>query len=405
MRLSRAELIAVALADLTDGADDPDTDSVWRAVDAGVTNAIDRLPSPFSKVAAEHFGLMVPEGRRWTLGARRKKAAKCLDRGVSWYRGRKSPAYGGVTPETYVLRLVTQSLTGETDPVGWLASRTAASEGPSTPAGLSIGSPRSGQLGKAMLMATYDELLQWDFRPTAHRADESLDRYQRTHSLRIDLDGPTFLYPDRYFDYYLTDDPTGDDGGEARIAEFIRRHIAVTCGVRNPHVRIVVRAPRPNPDHGGHWGRLLWFLGRRTPSEHDSFFSDCLAKLNELWGEKADRGPDLLCGSDSKYPATVITRGASLLPFADTWALNQEHTPPVPHINDLGRAESEGLSEAEFWRRHRTDTPHRVDNLFASFDQTFDAEYVGQAEACTRLTAYLAQLRLAIRQWASGEEY
>ena len=403
--LSRAELIASALAALTDDESDPEVDSVWEAVDAGVTAAIDRLPNPFSKAAAEHFGLTVPEGQRWTLGARRKKAAKCLDRGLSWYRGRKSSAYGGVTPETYVLRLVTQALSGEADPVGWLKARASGGEESSEENRLHITSPRSGQLATAMLQATHDELLQWEFRPAPQRTGEALDRYQRTHSMRIALDGPTFLHPDHYFDFYLTLDPTRDDGGEARFVEYVRRHIAVTCAVRNPHVRIVVRAPLPNPGPGDYWGRLLWFLGPRTPSEHDAFFAACLARLDELWGPKADRGPDLLCGTDTTYPATVITQGASLLPFADSWALNQEHSPPVPHINDLVRAESEGLSAAELRRREHTDTPHRVGSLFASFDQIFDAEYVGQAEACTRLKGYLAQLRHAVRQWAAGEEY
>lgn len=376
--LRRAPLIGEKLA--ATAASDSDADSIWKAVEDGIVAAIETLPDPFRSAAKAQFGLSAPKGAMWALPERRKKAAKCLNYSLSWYR-KKQAELGGVDGERYIARLVTFALLGEADPVGWLRSRTPPGDG------LTVAAPQAGQLSTAMLTATYDELQRWDFRPAHRRANQSREEYQRIHGLRVCLDGPTFLHPDFYFDAYLSGQWEYDDGGDARINEFVRRHLRASCSERNPHVRIVLRnAP---PDESAYVKRILRLIG--SPADTEDFFGSCLDRVNEIWGTDADRGPDLICGSTTDYDAGVITSDASLLPFADSWVLGARiQDPAMPATTLLPQSQD-----------HAPKQPPSLAQLRADFDATFDSEYVGQMEARAQLIGYLEQLRRALGKGAA----
>lgn len=340
-------------------------DAIWEVLGDAIQTAISMLPADESRAAFLHFGFD-DEDAATSLTERKREAATCLNGGRSlrWYTGPQRYSLG-LKPEDYVIELVAAALVGVPDPISWVRSNTPTAKDEHEARVVVAATHYDGVLSQALIYASDRERANWSFSPAPPSPDESLARYQARHHLRVRLQGPSFLFPREIF----APCPHGflDDAIERSIGDFTARHIAVTCGQRNPQVRIALTCPE----------NYFWTIARFIPDEKlDEYFDYAARRIDELFGRDASRGSDVVMRAAGKYNAGFVTSDLSLKCIAGEWVTTM-------HV----------ANDSANWHRE----------YLGQFDEAFDAEYEGQAAACSALHKYLAMGREELRPKDYGE--
>ena len=367
--LARTPLVAARLEEMSEQARSH-PDAIWDALDEALEVAMTMLPADEEQAALCHFGFngRMLDLQKSDLTWRKEEAAAKLDGGrkIRWYTGDSDYSLG-MRPDDYIIELVMAAIAGFDDPLAWVRARAPKAQHERSNY-LIDAKHYQGTLTQAMIYATSLERSDWSFSPRPQHENEPLADYQRRFHLRVWLDGPEFLHPDRYFV------PRSDLAEEFRnqgnegISDFVRRHVAVTCRERNPHVRLVLRC---EPDF---YLSVAKFISK---DDHDRFFDDCLKRLDDLFGVGGPRdgrflrGPDILVRPERKARAGFISRDMALHKLFD-----QEWWPAINSANDPDNWHGEYIQD---------------------FDEVFDAEYQGQEAAYLELRAVIEEGREQIR--------
>ena len=114
--------------------DAADADAQRDAVEAAIEAAIERLPEPKRRTAKAHFGFPGPDpAEDPSISARRKLAAELFGappRVPRWYQTPNPGKCFGLTPERYIVTLVTASLMGAQEPIAVVAEAVNGVEPP-----------------------------------------------------------------------------------------------------------------------------------------------------------------------------------------------------------------------------------------------------------------------------------
>jgi hypothetical protein len=367
--LARTPLVAARLEDMTEQARSH-PDAIWEALDEALPDAISMLPADEEQAALCHFGYngRMHNVQKSDLTWRKEEAAAKLDGGnaIRWYTSPRGYSLG-MRPENYIIELVMAAIAGIDDPLVWVRARAPKAQQERSNY-LIDAKHYQGTLTQAMIYATSRERSDWSFSPRSQYENEPLADYQRRFHLRACLDGPEFLHPDRYFVPRTDLAEEFLNQGNEGISDFVRRHVAVTCRERNPHVRLALRC---EPDF---YFSIWKFI---DPEDHDRFFDDCLKRLDDLFGAGSTpdgpflRGPDILVRPKRKARAGFISRDVPLHKLFD-----QEWWPAINSANDPDNWHAEYIRD---------------------FDQIFDAEYQGQEAAYLELRAVIEDGREQIR--------
>jgi hypothetical protein len=97
-------------------------DAETNAIEAAIEAAIRTLRDPFRTAALDQFAYTDDKHIPRTKGERETLAAKSFSKGDRWYR-KASRHYHGLSPQDYVIALVTFALCGAPDPIASVARR------------------------------------------------------------------------------------------------------------------------------------------------------------------------------------------------------------------------------------------------------------------------------------------